>query len=374
MVLSSFIATTAILIVSFYFYVMKKLSYWKERDVIHAPGQFLVGHMGDASRMHMSKKIYEMYQNFKGRDIFFGMYYYIEPVIVATDLDFIKAICEEDYNYFIDRGVYVSEKSDPLSAHLFALKGEKWRCMRSKLNAAFSSENIKLMFPTIVEVSEVLRETIRKNQEKKEMVDIQNLCQRFTADVIGSVALGYDFKTLDNENSDIMNIIKKMFRLKGSLFVKHFIINKFQKLSKLLKIRYFPKKTAKYFMTIIKNSVEHRESNRIEKPDFLNSLINLKNSGSAEDNKPCSIFDQITINELTAQSFSILYSGIEPTSSTLAFCFLELAVNQDIQEKLRDEIGKVLHFHNGKITYESITQMEYLDRVCNGNYSFKICE
>lgn len=36
----------------------------------------------------------------------------------------------KDFSHFCDRAVHVDEKLDPLSGHLFALKGEKWKHLR----------------------------------------------------------------------------------------------------------------------------------------------------------------------------------------------------------------------------------------------------
>ena len=47
------------------------------------------------------------------------------------------------------------------------------------------------------------------------------------------------------------------------------------------------------------------------------------------------------------------------------FAVYELALNQDIQDRVRDEINEVLENHDGEITYEAIMEMKYLDRVFN---------
>lgn len=49
-------------------------------------------------------------------------------------------------------------------------------------------------------------------------------------------------------------------------------------------------------------------------------------------------------------------------------CFMayELAVNQDVQQKLRLEIEEVNENCSGKITYDVLMGMEYLDMVVSG--------
>lgn len=49
----------------------------------------------------------------------------------------------------------------------------------------------------------------------------------------------------------------------------------------------------------------------------------------------------------------------------MTFCTYELALNQDIQDRLREEIEEVLENHNGKVTYDAIAEMKYLDMVLN---------
>jgi cytochrome P450 family 6 len=62
-----------------------------------------------------------------------------------------------------------------------------------------------------------------------------------------------------------------------------------------------------------------------------------------------------------AQATQFFLAGFETSSSAITFALYELAVNQDIQRKLRKEIVNVLSRFNGIISYESLKEMEYLD-------------
>ena len=78
----------------------------------------------------------------------------------------------------------------------------------------------------------------------------------------------------------------------------------------------------------------------------------------------------LSTNSLAAQAFIFLAAGFETTSSILTFCLYELSLHKDIQDRLRDEIDVVLQEHEGKITYEGIQEMEYLDKIVSGKAQF----
>ena len=67
-----------------------------------------------------------------------------------------------------------------------------------------------------------------------------------------------------------------------------------------------------------------------------------------------------------AQALSFLLAGYETSASTLTFALYELALHPEIQQSLRAEILQVLSKHDGKMTYDGIQNMSYLDRVVSG--------
>lgn len=50
----------------------------------------------------------------------------------------------------------------------------------------------------------------------------------------------------------------------------------------------------------------------------------------------------------------------------MTFTLHELSENLDIQESVRKEIEEVLAKHDGKITYEALNEMRYLEQCING--------
>jgi cytochrome P450 family 9 len=68
---------------------------------------------------------------------------------------------------------------------------------------------------------------------------------------------------------------------------------------------------------------------------------------------------EITLEDITAQAFVFFLAGFKTVSTLLTFAFYELAINQDVQNRLREEIQSV----SEELTYEVLLGMKYLDMV-----------
>lgn len=50
----------------------------------------------------------------------------------------------------------------------------------------------------------------------------------------------------------------------------------------------------------------------------------------------------------------------------MSFCLHELSINQELQDKARKNVLKVLARHDGKLTYDAINEMTFLEKCING--------
>jgi cytochrome P450 family 6 len=50
----------------------------------------------------------------------------------------------------------------------------------------------------------------------------------------------------------------------------------------------------------------------------------------------------------------------------MSYCLYELALNKDIQTKLREQIKLMMNENDGKLTYDGIKNIKYLDMIING--------
>jgi cytochrome P450 family 6 len=61
-----------------------------------------------------------------------------------------------------------------------------------------------------------------------------------------------------------------------------------------------------------------------------------------------------------------LLAGYETSASALSYTLYELALHPEIQHRVRGEILQVLGENDGKLTYDSVQETPYMDRVVSG--------
>jgi cytochrome P450 family 6 len=343
------------------FYHKWNHSYWRRKNLPYLEPTILFGNLANpfTSSETIGVTIRRFYETMKTKKWKHGgVYFLTSPVYVPVDLEYVKNVLTKDFHHFVERGVYYNEKDDPIGAHLFAIGGTKWKNLRTKLTPTFTSGKLKSMFQTLYDCQTNLQEKIEAQVKNERPIDIKEVLGCFTTDVIGSCGFGLECNSFKDDDSLFRRHGRKIFtstifrRVKGS-----FCMN-YPNLARLLRVRQFPKDTSDFFAKVVKDTVEYREKNNHTRKDFLQLLIDLKNNNRDDET--------FTMDELTAQSFLFFFAGFETVSITLTFTLYELAKNQEIQEKVRDEIETVLVRYDGKLTYDSIQEMKYVHQVLNG--------
>lgn len=346
------------------YFIGRKYSYWSDRGVVSAKPQFPLGNLGGSGfSTTFGEKARDLYTLFKGKGAFGGLYFFLSPVVLVTDLDFLRSVFVTDFEHFHSRGSYVNEDGDPLTAHLANLEGEKWRKMRKKLTPTFTSGKMKLMHSTFQQVVDQFNEHLhRVLRVLRGDAEVKAL---FTTDIIGNVAFGLECNSMKDQNCDFLKYSRKVFHLTPLQFFKNrLFIMTFPRLAKALNIPVFKKDLSHFFLSTIRQTINHREENNFQRNDFLELLMQIKRTGKLEGDT--AEVGKLSFEQLAAQMFVFFVAGFETSSSTMTFAAYELALNQKIQQRARDEIKAVLKRHDGVMSYEAAMEMTYLDQVIKG--------
>lgn len=286
-----------------------------------------------------------------------GAYILLQPVYIPVSPEMLRNILVKDFKHFMDRGMFYNERDDPLSANLFSIEGTKWKNLRAKLTPTFTSGKMKLMFNTLLECSEQLKEAMDEYCKRKEAIDIKEVLGCYTTDVIGSCAFGLECNSFKNPNSEFRTHGRNIFKVSRSRALKNAITFSFPNLAKFLRFKSVNPEAERFFLDLVRDTVQYRKENDYCRKDFMQLLIDMKNEDSS---------DGLSVEQMAAQAFVFFLAGFETSSATMSFCLYELSVNDDLQEKTRREIVDVLEKHGGKITYEAIQDMKYLGQVVDG--------
>ncbi|CAD7079521.1 unnamed protein product [Hermetia illucens] len=337
----------------------KKYSYWKERGIEYVEPSFPMGNLSFGGNQLLDF-IQNMYK-YKERGSLIGAYIIWKPVAVPTDLDLIQKILVKDFNSFHARGMYVNEEDDPLSANMVSLDGEKWKFIRSKLSPTFTSGKMKFMFPTVVEIAERFNETLGDIVKTESVLEIKELLARFTTDVIGSCAFGVECNSLKDPNAIFRYYGKKAMDEPPSSPLMQILAIHYPDLARKFHVRIIAKDVEQFFIESVRKTIEYREKNNIRRNDFLDLLIQINKDEDKNDGQS----KKLSLNVLAAQAFLFFSAGFETSSTTMMYSLYELALNPDIQNKARQEINAVLANHDGKLSYEAMQEMIYIEQIIN---------
>jgi cytochrome P450 family 6 len=97
------------------------------------------------------------------------------------------------------------------------------------------------------------------------------------------------------------------------------------------------------------DTFDYREKNKVQRNDFVSLLLGLK--------------ENFTKTELASEGMLMYAGGFETSSTLMSFTLYEIALNEEIQDRLRDEILSGVEENGGKINYEILNGLKYLDMV-----------
>lgn len=361
-----------------YIYLKRTYSYWDRKGFKSFPNvSLLFGHFKAtfAQKESMGHFFNRVYNNTS--EPFLGVYGFLRPMLLIKDPELVRTILVKDFAHFSDRGVHCNEQYDILSAHLFALSGQKWKNLRAKLSPAFTSGKLKAMFSTLTECGSTLESYLEKVIDNGELLDVREISARLTTNFIASVAFGIDVDTIADPNHVFRENGRRIFAASFWNAIRFFLKFIAPKLMSILRIKSVDDEVELFIKSLVKQNLEYREKNYVSRKDFFQLLVQLRNSGTvALDDEWDTVIKAdesqktMTLNEICAQAFVFFAAGFETSSTTLSYCLYELAKNQEIQRRVHSEIDKVLKEYNGQLTYEAVSAMIFLEKCIDGKFPF----
>ncbi|KRT85988.1 cytochrome P450, partial [Oryctes borbonicus] len=252
----------------------------------------------------------------------------------------------------------------------------QWREMRATLSPSFTSSKMKMIFTLI---SECANDFVNHFLEKggSQILEMKDTFTRYTNDVIASVAFGIKCDSIRERDNLFFTMGTKATKFGPSATIKFLVYTIAPKLSKLLGITFFSREITQFFLNVVTQTIQTRESQGIVRPDMLNLLIEARKGKTISDletnspNRSAVTTSEdsntnkhyLTDLDIAAQAMVFFFGGFESVATLMSFMTYELALNPECQKKLQTEIDETLKECNGQLTYEALMKMKYMDMV-----------
>ncbi|XP_050515318.1 cytochrome P450 6k1-like [Diabrotica virgifera virgifera] len=334
-----------------YKYFTRNFDYWKKRKILYPKPIPLFGNFYEVFtfKMTIHERLKELYDQIDAP--YFGIFIVDEPFLVIKDPKLIKDVLIKDFNIFCNRTGAVPPKTLMAKA-VFFLKNPEWKQVRVKLTPVFTSAMLKNLHSNcLIEVCNCLVGFLNKN---KGIIDGKRAAELFSSELIMKFVYGVNPQCFYEKSSQIQTLLKKIseFNIRNGViqnlyFIKPSWVMFFQ-------LNFIPESMMKFFEGVFKQTMEAR-SQYDGKPqtfvDFANKGVREKQSGKE---------DVLEYDMSIGTAISFLIAGKDTMTTQISFTLYEIAMNESIQTKLRNEIKENVKKFGG-ITYEGVHQNKYLE-------------
>ncbi|CAH1246364.1 CYP3A43 [Branchiostoma lanceolatum] len=363
----------ALLPVLFYLYAIRPQQLLKKMGVPHPSPLPIIGNMHQTMKNGVWNPDAQV-KKMKEFGAVSGVYMGRTPYVTISDPEMLREVFVKQFHKFTNRAATgMSLNVKPQCRMLTDLVDEDWKNVRSTVSPAFSGGKLKQMAGAMNTCANMLLENLGKSAEKKESFDAKELTSGFTTDVIARTAFGLEVDSQRNPQDPFVVHTRKPFAVafRNPLFWLFFLFPKIMKpILETFQYGFLDKDVSSFFYNVVDQVMEMRqtEGKAHGRVDFMQLMMNA-HKFDEDDNKEEGMQVQgikkaLTRDDVVANGFLFFIAGYETTAHTMAFTFYNLALNQEAQDKAREEINQVME-NRELVDYEAVNKMTYLEMCIN---------
>ncbi|TDG43571.1 hypothetical protein AWZ03_009999 [Drosophila navojoa] len=354
------LALLLLLVGLFYVFMTWNFGYWRKRKVPGPAPRLLTGnypHMYNMKR-HAIYDLNDIYREYKHQFDAVGIYGARTPQLLVISPQLARRVFVSDFRYFHDNEVsrMVDEKSDFIFANNpFSLIGDEWKHRRADVTPGLTMGRIKTVYPVTNEVCQKMTEWLRKQirSPPSEGIDAKAMSLRFTTEMVTDCVLGLKAESFSDKPTPIMGYIEELFKQSWAFIIYFIIVSTLPALRHVFKLRFVPLRIENFFVSLMQTAIDARQQQlavgkQFDRVDFLDYILQL---GSKKN---------LNTRQLTAHTMTFLLDGFETTASVLSHMLLLLGRDEQVQQRLREEIEAHLS-DKGVIEFERLNELPFLD-------------
>ncbi|XP_055623865.1 probable cytochrome P450 308a1 [Toxorhynchites rutilus septentrionalis] len=325
-------------------------SYWRRVGNIDGPQP--LPFFGNVFEQLIAKKHYDdiyddIYRSYPSA-LWVGIYeLFNKPAVVVRDMDLVKEILVSNFQSYNKNSFRVDETIDPLIAmNPFTQSGDKWKQRRSQITPVFSTAKIRAVVPIIKNITENFLEHVTSNRVICPDFEANDICAKYTIDVVASCAFGIDAESFHNPDAEFRRNGLAVFKSDSLVaWLRPFLTHFAPWLSSMLKLPFVPRDVDRWFRAVIGEVMRQRRDGEIKRQDLFQAIYDSLSQNGTID---------VNATEIVGHSVTFLIEGFETSSILMSYMLYELAANQEIQDKVLDEVDSVLKECNGTLTDEAL--------------------
>ncbi|KAI0355165.1 cytochrome P450 [Trametes cingulata] len=295
----------------------------------------------------------------------------------------LHSIYVKDQDVFEENDVLLSSFMTTLGPGLLATVEQQHRRQRKMLNPLFSAKHLREMTPIFNGIINKLQEAIATRVKAgTEEIDVLGWMGRTALELIGQGGLGHSFDPLTEDVADeFADAVKAYFPVLQQLELPRMLLPKLVKIGpawfrrKVVElIPYAPLQRILQISNALHSrslQIYNEKKEALAKGDEalkqqvgegkdIMSVLLRANMAASED-------DRLPDEEVIAQVSTLVLAAMDTTSNALARILHLLSENQDMQQKLREELIRARDDGTGKLRdldYDEVMELPYLDAVC----------
>ncbi|KAL9651108.1 hypothetical protein ABK040_002825 [Willaertia magna] len=265
--------------------------------------------------------------------------------IYSTKPEHVKELFITKNKHFLknDQEILRLQTCGPINNVFAASGGEEWTRHRALLTNGFTDGKLKEYFEN--NFNDIIDRAVNyvkdKISKENNIINISKLMSHITVDIIGKVGFGLNCNSIEDEKEELPYLSNLCFRSAQVLiFLNRFTLNLFSKIlnnERIKETKYILEKWPKYMRNLVlqkKNELsnELEEEVDLKKDNLITQMLKMENPQ----------YGKLTIDEVIANSHSLLLAGNDTTSITLSWLWYYVAQDLELQKKLKKECDEFI--------------------------------
>uniref|UniRef100_A0AB39A350 Cytochrome P450 3A8 n=1 Tax=Hyalomma asiaticum TaxID=266040 RepID=A0AB39A350_HYAAI len=366
------LAATAVILL--YLYASRHRNYWKKQNIPQEDFSLIIGPTTRIFFQPFHTIDTERYQKF-GR--VFGIYEGGKPTLLVGEPELVKQVLVKDFPLLCNRRQL--QFFDPILDNMMSITPvERWRKIRPSASPAFTTGKLRRMNELIQACAEITTEHLKNAAQQRKDIDVKQFYGHYALDVIARCAFGTKLDSHTDATNEFVTKARKAFS--GGVTLPLLMLFLFPGLMKALKVKAFNAEIFQYFKEVSVNIIQKRKEKHCRQEDFLQLMMDAQEGAlqeapeSTTGKESSEIFNldseikndinfvskALSEDEALAQCVLFFLAGHDTTSSVLSYAVYLLALNPEVQAKLRKEVDECIATHGKEPSLDAVSKLPYL--------------